>query len=365
MRKNQHSAKGKIVYIDTEDLAFDPDNPRFYRLNDASSISAVIDEMLDDEGVQDLMLSIGEKDYFEGEPLLVATHSDGSMIVVEGNRRLAATKLLNGEITPPKRRMKSVESLRSEATYKPTSLPCIQYDNRKDVLRYLGYRHITGVKQWDSLSKAKYLAQLRDEFYPNEELKRQLKVLANDIGSKPAYVGRLLTALELYTRAENKKFFKLGIRNEDIEFSYLTTAITYNPILEWLGLESGEDIEMPSLNEGNLERAFAWMFVKDQNGRTILGESRNLKEMACIVSSPDAIKVLEETGKISEAFLYTDGPQSALQRAMDDAKSKLSTIWGMLPKTRPLSDDHFGMAQSLFEDSKDIRNYIREKMDEE
>ena len=358
MKKNQHPAKGKIVYIDTEDLAFDPDNPRFYRLNDASSISAVIDEMLDDEGVQDLMLSIGEKDYFEGEPLLVATHSDGSLIVVEGNRRLAATKLLNGEITPPKRRMKSVESLRSEATYKPTSLPCIQYENRKDVLRYLGYRHITGVKQWDSLSKAKYLAQLRDEFYPNEELKRQFKVLANDIGSKPAYVGRLLTALELYTRADNKKFFKLGIRNEDIEFSYLTTAITYNPILEWLGLESGEDIEMPSLNEGNLERAFAWMFVKDQNGRTILGESRNLNKLADVVSNKTSIKMLEDGFKLSEAFLCSDGPQTALENALNLAAESAQVAWNMLPKTKLLTGKHLELAETLADQASSICSYL-------
>ena len=358
MKKNQHPAKGKIVYIDTEDLSFDPDNPRFYRLNDASSIPAVIDEMLDDEGVQDLMLSIGEKDYFEGEPLLVATHSDGSLIVVEGNRRLAATKLLNGEITPPKRRIKSVESVRLEATYKPTSLPCIQYGNRKDVLRYLGYRHITGVKQWDSLSKAKYLAQLRDEFYPNEELKRQLKVLANDIGSKPAYVGRLLTALELYTRAENKKFFKLGIRNEDIEFSYLTTAITYNPILEWLGLESGEDIEMPSLNEDNLERAFAWMFVKDQNGRTILGESRNLNKLADVVSNETSIKMLEDGFKLSEAFLCSDGPQTALENALNLAAESAQVAWNMLPKIKLLTGKHLELAETLADQSSSICSYL-------
>jgi hypothetical protein len=362
---NTQTATGKIEYFSTQDLNFDPENPRFYRLNDPSSVPAVIEEMLDDEGVQDLMLSIGEKDYFEGEPLLVAEDINGALIVVEGNRRLAATKLLNGDIDPPRRRQASVDIIRSEATYKPNALPCIRYPNRKDVLRYLGYRHITGVKQWDSLSKAKYLAQLRDDFYASDSHARQLKALANDIGSKPAYVGKLLTALALYNRAENQKFFKLGIHQEDIEFSYLTTALNYNPIIEWLGLESGSDHDMPKLNEERLRLAFSWMFAKDQNGRTVLGESRNLRELACIVESEDATQVLIDTGRIDEAFLYTDGPQAALQRAMEDAQSKLLTIWNMLPKTRPLTEEHGSMAQTLFEDAKDIRNYIREKMDEE
>lgn len=327
----------KIQFISTSELNFDPENPRFYRLNDPSSVEAVIEEMLDDEGVQELMLSIGQKGYFEGEPLLIAADRNGKWIVVEGNRRLAATKLLNEEINPPKRRSASVKLIREEAQHAPpTELPCIVYETRREVLRYLGYRHITGIKQWNSLSKARYLAQLRDEFYPNLENSKQLKSLANDIGSTSNYVGKLLTALSLYQRAEDTRFFDLPVRAEDVEFSYLTTALNYTPIATWLGLESPTDIEMPNLETDNLKSAFSWMFAKDQQGRTILGESRNLKELACIVDSVDAIHVLKDTGRLSEAFLYTDGPQAALQKAMAQADDRIRVIWNMLQKTRPL-----------------------------
>ena len=101
----------EVEWIGTEHLHFDPQNPRFYRLNSAASDAAIIEEMLDDEGVQDLMASIGQKGYFEGEPLLVAEEG-GRLIVVEGNRRLAAVKLLNREFEPPGRRRASVEQMR-------------------------------------------------------------------------------------------------------------------------------------------------------------------------------------------------------------------------------------------------------------
>lgn len=356
----------KIKFISTSELHFDPENPRFYRLNDPTSVEAVIEEMLDDEGVQELMLSIGQKGYFEGEPLLVSADKNGKWIVVEGNRRLAATKLLNGEISPPKRRSASVKLIREEAQHTPPiELPCIVYPTRREVLQYLGYRHITGIKQWDSLSKAKYLAQLRDEFYPDLEKAKQLKALANDIGSKPDYVGKLLTALSCYQHAEHHKFFDLPVRPEDIEFSLLTTALHYKQIYTWLGLESAIDIEMSNLNADNLASAFAWMFAKDQQGRTILGESRNLKELACIVESGDAIQVLKDTGRLSEAFLYTDGPQAALQTAMEQADERIRVIWNMLPKTRPLSETHADVADVLFDRIRDVRKYIREKLEEE
>lgn len=366
MAKKPLPTPGKIQYISTSELFFDPENPRFYRLNDPTSVSAVIEEMLDDEGAQDLMLSIGQKGYFEGEPLLIALDADGRRIVVEGNRRLAATKLLNRELEPPKRRSNSITLIRDEAIVDPpTELPCIEYKSRAEVLRYLGYRHITGVKEWDSLSKAKYLMQLRDQFYFELSTREQLKGLANDIGSKPAYVGKLLTALALYTKAEDQKFFGLPIKKDDVEFSYLTTALNYNNIVEWLGLESGSSNNIDELDENNLKLAFSWMFAKDQHGNTILGESRNLREMACIVSSPDAVKALEVTGNLEEAYLYTDGPQSALKKAMEEAQVKLKTIWSMLPHARPLTDEHATMSQSLFEDVRDIRNYIRDKSSED
>lgn len=167
----------KIVEIETNKLDFDPKNPRFFRLNDASNAATVIEEMLDDESVHDLMLSIGQQGYFPGEPLL-AVKSNGNYIVVEGNRRLAAVKLLNGDLLPPKRKLKGVQEIIDDTTNKPKKLPCIIYENREDVLRYIGYRHITGVKEWDSLSKAKYLKELCDTFYSHEPKEIVLKNLA-------------------------------------------------------------------------------------------------------------------------------------------------------------------------------------------
>ena len=156
----------QVQMILTTELDFDPENPRFYRLNHKHSVEAVIEEMLDDESVQDLMLSIGQQGYFPGEPLLVVKEFNGRYTVVEGNRRLAAVKLLNEEIFPPLRRKPSITDIKNEAIEPPPKqLPCLIYSVRREVLRYLGYRHITGIKQWDSLSKAKYLAQLRDDFY--------------------------------------------------------------------------------------------------------------------------------------------------------------------------------------------------------
>ena len=107
------------------------------------------------------------------------------------------------------------------------------------------------------------------------------------------------------------------------------------------------------------------MFSKDQLGETILGESRNLKDLAVIVSSEDAIRVLDETKKISTAYLYTDGPEKALEKALDEACVQVRAIWKMLPDTKPHTQTHLDQADTLFEDAKSIRSSLRAKLEED
>lgn len=354
----------KIVEIETNKLDFDPKNPRFFRLNDASNAATVIEEMLDDESVHDLMLSIGQQGYFPGEPLL-AVKSNGNYIVVEGNRRLAAVKLLNGDLLPPKRKLKGVQEIIDDTTNKPKKLPCIIYENREDVLRYIGYRHITGVKEWDSLSKAKYLKELCDTFYSHEPKEIVLKNLAREIGSKPHYVATLLTALNLYEVAHDHEFFNLPMKASDVEFSYITTALGYSKITNWLGSQDKKDFLDPNLNEENLKRLFSWFFVPDQQGRTIIGESRRIKDIAAVVEKPEAIEILMKSSNLDEAYLYTSGEREALDKALNAASVKLRVVWDMLLKAKELTLEHEEAASEIFEMSKNIRNQIRSKREDD
>ncbi|MCT1588446.1 ParB N-terminal domain-containing protein [Morganella morganii] len=353
-----------IVEIDTKKLDFDPQNPRFFRLNDAGNASTVIEEMLDDESVHDLMLSIGQQGYFPGEPLLAVEDGD-KYIVVEGNRRLAAVKLLNGDLHAPKRKLKGVLEIIDDTTHKPKKLPCIIYKNREDVLRYIGYRHITGVKEWDSLSKAKYLKELCDTFYKNEEKDIVLKNLAREIGSRPHYVATLLTALNLYEVAHESDFFDLPMKAADVEFSYITTALGYSKITNWLGLKDKKDFIDPELNEENLKRIFSWFFVPDQQGRTIIGESRRIKDIAAVVEKNEAIDVLMKSSNLDEAYLYTSGEKVALDKALNAASVKLRVVWDMLLKAKEITAEHEESASDIFDMSKNIRNQIRSKREDD
>jgi hypothetical protein len=313
-----------IKEIPTKELHFDIKNPRLPNTINKSDDQAVIKWMLRDASVIELMIAIGEKGYFPGEPLLVTPTlgKKNSYVVVEGNRRLCAVKLLNSpEIAPV--RQQSIQIASEEAKFRPQKLPAIVYDKREDILDYLGYRHITGIKEWDPLAKAKYLKDLRETvkaLKPEE----QFKALARAIGSRSNYVRLLLTSLSIYETIERNKFFGFDLDEEKINFSVLTTALGYPNLVEFIGLDDGDDPDFVNINVDNLEALTSWMFVRQDDNKTRLGESRNLGDLSAVVASPKALEAFTVRGfSLKEAVRLTGAPLSVFRESIGNAKKNL------------------------------------------
>lgn len=341
-------------------LNFDPQNPRF---SPSSSLdeSDIVERMIDKERVIELINSISQQGFFPGEPLLVA-RSEGEYIVVEGNRRLAALKLLSSRLAPKNSRP-SIEEARANAKFKPTVIPCLVFPHRNDIIRSLGFRHITGIKAWEPLAKARYLSQLQEMYSalpPDEQLKR----LAVEIGSRPDYVGTALTGLKLYNEAASNHFFSLPeLREETFDFSVLTTALGYQHIRRFLGLVSKKDSQAKNLDKDSLRALLGWMFVADQQGDTVLGDSRNLRMLDKVLGVSAAHERLIKSLNLEEAYLFTDGPDEALTTALDSAYKSLRSAYEILLQVKLPSRLHDNAAQESFDIIKTIRNQIRDKRD--
>lgn len=364
-----NSAQRVVESISLSDLRFDPDNPRLPTTVDGRDQAQVLEWMLVDESLVELIGSIGEQDYFPGEPVLVAPAGGDSdkpsYLVVEGNRRLAAVTLLaNPGLAPV--RQQTVERLTAEARSRPTHLPAIIFSSRDDILDYLGYRHVTGVKEWDPLAKARYLSQLvaravaRGDTLTTQQLARR-------IGSRADYVDRLLQGLSVYNHIAEKGFYGLNGVNEDtISFSVLTTALSYENIAEFAG--TGEDpvggAEQDDLKDGNLRDLVDWMFRKRDDGKTVLGESRNLGELAAVVKFPDAIAALKEGTPLSDATLLTDEPLQAFRRAVRQATDKLKLARSMTHRITAPSEADVKALADLTNIARELANLMRNKIDD-
>ena len=84
---------GDIRPFDVSELAFDVENPRLVGFDTGGGEPEIIKMLWERMDVEELALSIAARGYFPYEPVIVATEG-GRNVVIEGNRRLAAVKLL-------------------------------------------------------------------------------------------------------------------------------------------------------------------------------------------------------------------------------------------------------------------------------
>lgn len=346
-----------VQNLPVEEMRFDPRNPRRPHTVDGRDEQAVLEWMLNDESLLELMGSIAAQGYFSGEPVLAApSEADGDHIVVEGNRRLAAVLLLREPQRAPIRKQAVEAVVREAATPPPETLPALVFASRDEILDYLGYRHVTGIREWDPLAKARYVQQLRERAAAKGDDVSH-KRLARMIGSRSDYISRLLTGLQIYERIVDRDFYGLkGVNEDAIQFSILTTALSYEKIAEFLHIE---DDDTGNVDDSNLSALVEWVFKRDADGRTVLGESRNLGELAAVVSSDDARRALEAGSRLNDAALLTDAPLKAFRKAVNQALDKLRLARTM---THRISEPHardLTLLEDLFSQARDLLRTMR------
>jgi hypothetical protein len=349
----------KVRLESVDHLLFDPKNPRLPSTVDSSSESEVLEWMLKRGSVIELMGSIGEHGYFSGEPLLVVPvkGKPNSYHVIEGNRRLAALKLLrNPELATV--RKKAVAEISGAADNKPDQAPVLEFDKRDDILYFMGYRHITGIKPWGSLAKAKYLEQLRVH-----DPTMSFQELAKSIGSRADYVARLLAGLAVHREIVENDYFGKDIPNEEaINFSVLTTALNYSGIANFLGLESGRDPTLKNLKRRRLSELAGWLFEKDPSGRTRVGESRNVRELSAVVENEKALDAFRAHLPLSDAFMLTDQPANIFKNSILQSREYLQSAQSHLYLVEAPTKEDDEILKEIQTLAKDLRLLVSQRL---
>ena len=321
-----------IQHIKLSDILLDNTNPRLTKSVQDSGEPAILNWMLTNGSLLELMISITENGYFEGEPILVIPHEslEGKYTVVEGNRRVSALKILNNPEIVSKKENSIAEIISQAKKEIPIELPALVFSKESEILDYLGYRPITGVKQWSPLAKARYLDKLYKSRKEIKEIDEKYRVLANIIGSKGYYTKRLHTTYRVYERAEAANFFEIpGISEETIEFSNLNDALTkFSFISAYVKLDFEKKDPIISLDETNLKELFNCLFYRHpETHKTRLGEVRNLPKLNAILDPKNIYAYREylSGSSIEKAFTYTDEPNILFSKSITEAYQKLQT----------------------------------------
>ena len=309
-------------------LSLDRKNPRLAELGIAPNASEpdLIKVLWENMAVAEIALSIVENGFFKFEPLF-ATLEGGRHVVIEGNRRLAAVKIILddalrehvGAATLPK----ASPSLRAQLN----TLPVIVC-SREDVWQFLGFKHVNGPQSWESYAKGQYVAWVRNT------LDVPLSEIARRIGDEHDTVERLYRCLMLLEQAEETDVFQRSDRwKKHFSFSHLYTGLNYKGFQDYLGVDNKTPEKkrpVPAGKVKNLGALCTWLFgSKTQNREPlVLSQNPDLRRLDEALQSPGGRRALEQGLPLQVSLEIGRGDDRVFREALVAAKQALQKARG-------------------------------------
>ena len=314
-------------------------------------------------------MAIGENDFFAGEQLLVVPDkiNVGKFTVVEGNRRLTAVKLLsNPELSVVKK--EAIKKICEEAEFKPTEIPCLIFEEKQEILKYLGFRHITGIKSWRLLEKGRYLSNLKESDYKDVPFLQSCREIAKSIGSSSSYIRRLLTGVELYKIIEDEDFYSIDNLNDTrFHLNYFTDALNKENIRNFLGVDFNKEEPLKNLDKDRLKEVTHWWFKETEGKSRVLGDSNSLKELDAVINNPIALEAFRGGATIDYAYELTDDLELLFRKEIEKSLKAIEQADIYSNKIENFYTGLYDDLKSINDITKKIKNYQqqREREDEE
>jgi len=310
--------------VRVDDLYFDPLNSRIGDSERNASQDQLLKVLWRDFAVDEIALSIASNGFFQYEPLF-ASKEKGRLVVIEGNRRLAAVKLLR---SAELRRTVGATDLpqlgRAELATLET-LPVIVC-TRDKVWQHLGFKHINGPQAWGSEAKAKYIA------WVHTSLGVPLPDIARTIGDTHLTVERLYRAHAILEQAEDGGVWDRADRlKSHFSFSHLYTGLTYSGIQKFLGLKS-EDKPVPKSRLANLGELLVWLYGSKSGDQPPVVRSQNpdLRLLDEALKQDRGIVALRRGMPLEVSVEISRGDERVFRESVQGAKQSLQKAIGLL-----------------------------------
>lgn len=309
-------------HLPVSELHFDRRNPRLveYGIKASTPEIEIMKILWDAMDVTELVMSISSSGYFPHEPLIVAEEG-GKYVVIEGNRRIAALKALTTDGLAARNNWQ-VPEISPEARTSLLKVPVV-FENRESSWKYLGFKHVNGPAKWTSYAKAKYIAQVHQEYgVPVDEIARQ-------IGDAHRTVHRLYRGLMVLEQAESQGVYDLANRfTPRIFFSHLYTGLDKTGFSEFLQLAPLGDDTIRPVAESRLKalgEVCVWLFGDRKEGRPPVIKSQNpdLKYLDEVIQNREALAALRAGEELSRAYELSRPTGAVLEEALLAAKRDL------------------------------------------
>ncbi len=370
-------------------LELDPKNPRLSEEAQGSTQEELITHLFDNFDLDEIAESMAKNGYFDEEPLVVIPKklprkllqrayresTDGAkeyktfieddkteFVVAEGNRRLATAKLLHdSDLRSRLKRAKSWSIPTDQVLNDISNLPAIVYAERVDVLPYLGVRHITGNKKWDSYAKARYIAEMIQSGKSVEDVE-------HDVGDKGQAVRKSAISYNLLRVARDEMSYDITKAKND--FSLLLLALGQKGVKHFLGWVKTDGEKQKTLplaeidlihpvDEDNQDKLLLLLefLYGDGSKKAAINESRDITNyLSVVLGSESATKHLIKTRNLIDAYELTDGEEVLIQKLLQQANIKLERALGIAH--RHPTEDVLAEAKKCFQTAQQLTNSL-------
>ena len=342
-----------VTMIATKDLEFDRNNPRLaeYGVSAKATDEEVISILWDAMDVMELVQSIAASGFFPHEQLIIAKEGRKN-VVIEGNRRLAAVRVLvDPEIA--KKNEWTLPRITGERRESLKMLP-VFVESREAAWRYLGFKHVNGPAKWSSYAKAKYIADVHSKYSV------PLAEIAQQIGDGNRTVQRLFRGLMVLEQAEREKVWHRDDRSRPrLSFSHLYTGLDYDGISKFVSLKSLDEetkSPVPKSKIKELGELCVWLYGSKKAGISPAVETQNpyLRQLDAILRNREAIAALRDTNDVSISYEYSRPASAVLEEALLSAKRSLQKARGFLTTGFDESEDMLKVAGTVADLADDI-----------
>lgn len=322
----------RINNISPNEISLDWKNPRLadFGIKEGTSPEKIFSIMWRNMGVEEIIISITAHGFFKTEPIIVIKE-EGKYIVIEGNRRLSAVKIiLNPDLVESKLASNILSKITPTLQDSLKTIPVIEVTDRREAWQFIGFKHINGAAKWNSYAKAKYISQIHNEYNIS------LEDIAYQVGDTHNTVLKLYQGIMVIDQAERLKVFnKEDVFGNRLYFSHLYTGLQYNGFREYLGI-SGENMDtidpVPVEYSENLGLLLNWLFgsKRDYVEPIIKTQNPDLRNLDKVLQNTEAIYALKANRNLDLAFEISRPTKDIFIENLAAAKRYLQKSWSFV-----------------------------------
>jgi hypothetical protein len=284
----------------------------------------------------------------------------GGYTVIEGNRRLATLMILHQ--VPAAGDLRFDLDPTDEQLRGLREIPCFEIPNREAADRFLGFRHIGGIKTWSPEAKARYLADAVDRAHENGA-SNPFREVGRHVGSNAQGVRNSYVAIAILRHASAE--FGLDVRGLQYDrFGVWLRALNAPPLRAYIGLGDIADFEdiapaFKTLKKGRLREVIADLVPGDGSRSATVPDSRALTDYSRVLASEEARSVLRQYNDLALASRIVN--ESELPDRLDNIRRQLELVLGEI-RTAKVTEELRGAATAVSNVARSILGAVKEHL---